>query len=342
MLLEPPDWWYRANGARDWRARALKPVSAIWGRVAARRIENSQPYRSRLPVICVGNFTAGGTGKTPLVMHLVEQLTARGERPVVLTRGFGARETGPLWVDAGRASARDVGDEPLLLASVAPVMLARDRRKGADAIEASGRDVSVIVMDDGLQNAALAKDLSIAVIDGTRGIGNGLVMPAGPLRAPLAFQLGLVDALVVNGETSDLGAEFPRFKGPVFKGTLEPTGDVDWLKGARVTAYCGIGNPQRFFATLIDHGATLVERVAFADHHPFAKSDAERLEATAIASKSCLVTTEKDWVRIPATDPAFKTLRDCSQVVPVRMTFEPQDQERLLGLVNERLARGRR
>ncbi len=341
MPLEPPEWWYLADGARDWRARALTPVSAIWGRVAARRIEKSRPYRSRLPVICVGNFTGGGTGKTPLVMHLVEQLTARGERPVVLTRGYGARETGPLWVDAGRATARDVGDEPLLLAGVAPVMLARNRRKGADAIEASGRDVSVIVMDDGLQNAALAKDLSIAVIDGPRGIGNGLVMPAGPLRAPLAFQLALADAIVINGETVKLGADVSAFKGPVFNGHLEPTGDVGWLKGARVTAYCGIGNPQRFFATLTAHGANVVERAAFPDHHAFSKADAERLEATALASKSCLVTTEKDWVRIPAADPAFKTLRECSRVVPVRMTFAPQDQERLIGLVNDRLARAR-
>ena len=200
MPFDEPGWWY---GADDRRARWLAPAARLWSRVAIARHARQHPYRSRLPVICIGNFTAGGTGKTPLALHIAALLKNAGENPVLLTRGYGGRLAGPLWVEPGRQDASDVGDEPLLLARTAPVMLARDRRRGALAIEAEENvggagPASVIVMDDGLQNPALAKDLAIALVDGMRGVGNGLVMPAGPLRAPLEFQLGLVDAIVVT------------------------------------------------------------------------------------------------------------------------------------------------
>ena len=200
MPFDEPGWWY---GADDRRARWLAPAARLWSRVAIARHARQHPYRSRLPVICIGNFTAGGTGKTPLALHIAALLKNAGENPVLLTRGYGGRLAGPLWVEPGRQDVSDVGDEPLLLARTAPVMLARDRRRGALAIEAEENvggagPASVIVMDDGLQNPALAKDLAIALVDGMRGVGNGLVMPAGPLRAPLEFQLGLVDAIVVT------------------------------------------------------------------------------------------------------------------------------------------------
>ena len=188
MRLDEPPWWYRDPPSGI--ATVLRPLAALYGWAAAARYWRATPYRSRLPVICVGNFTAGGTGKTPLVIHLCERLKAAGHEPVALTRGYGGRLSGPYWVNAKSDVARDVGDEALLLARAAPTLVARDRRAGAHAIETGPHPVTVIVMDDGLQNPGLAKDLTIAVVDGGRGFGNGLTMPAGPLRAPLAVPAG--------------------------------------------------------------------------------------------------------------------------------------------------------
>ncbi|MGE0857147.1 MAG: tetraacyldisaccharide 4'-kinase, partial [Hyphomicrobiaceae bacterium] len=196
MPLEEPSWWYEDETTAT--ARMLMPLARLYARAALRRLDHAQPYRSRLPVICIGNFTAGGTGKTPLTLHVARHLVHLGEQPAILTRGYGGKVSGAHWIDADRDRADVTGDEPLLLARAAPTLISRDRRAGAIAIEASGRDVSVIVMDDGLQNPALTKDLTIAIVDGTRGVGNGLVIPAGPLRAPLDRQLALADAILVN------------------------------------------------------------------------------------------------------------------------------------------------
>src|SRR6476661_643641 len=203
VRLDEPSWWYAPAPGR--LAMLLQPLGAIYGRVAEARYFRTTPYRSRLPVICIGNFTSGGTGKTPLAIHLCERLKAAGHEPAVLTRGYGGRLSGPYWVNAASDVARDVGDEALLLARAAPTLVARDRRAGAHAIEMGPHPVTVIVMDDGLQNPGLAKDLTIAVVDGGRGLGNGLTMPAGPLRAPLPFQLELTDAIVVNESSAATG-----------------------------------------------------------------------------------------------------------------------------------------
>jgi len=186
-------------------ATLLQPVAALYGWAATALYWRATPYRSRLPVICVGNFTVGGTGKTPLVLYLCERLKAAGHEPVAFTRGYGGRLSGPYWVNAKSDVARDVGDEALLLAKAVPTLVARDRRAGAQAIETGPHSVTVIVMDDGLQNPGLAKDLALAVVDGSVGLGNGRVMPAGPLRAPLAFQLELTDAIVVNERNAGEG-----------------------------------------------------------------------------------------------------------------------------------------
>ena len=245
MRLDEPAWWYREPPSGI--ATVLQPLAALYGWAATARYWRATPYRSRLPVVCVGNFTAGGTGKTPLVIHLCERLKAAGHEPVALTRGYGGRLSGPYWVNAKSDVARDVGDEALLLARAAPTLVARDRRAGAHAIETGPHPVTVIVMDDGLQNPGLAKDLTIAVVDGGRGLGNGLVMPAGPLRAPLQFQLELTDAIVVNGAEADAPvAEWlrHRFAGSVLRASLAPAESADWLKGARVVAWAGIGAPR--------------------------------------------------------------------------------------------------
>jgi len=314
-----PHWWYQSSGLIP---VALSPVAAIYGAVAARRLTSDNAYRSRLPVICVGNFTAGGSGKTPLTAMLLPMLLARGERPAVLTRGYGGRTHGPHWVDVVTDTAADVGDEPLLLARLAPTLVARDRRAGAHQIEDQGR-ATCIVMDDGLQNAALIKDLTIAVVDGARGIGNGYVIPAGPLRAPIASQGALVDAIVFNGLPHD-GLAFrlaEESAAPQMTARLEPAGDVAWLAGQKVVAFAGIGNPARFFALLERLGARIVEQVAYPDHAAFTDADAERLLALASKHGAQLVTTAKDHVRLSGSVKR-SALAHAAKPLPVAMSLE--------------------
>ena len=323
-------------------ASLLSPVGAVYGSVARMLYERSTPYRSRLPVICIGNFTAGGTGKTPLALYICNHLKQAGHEPVALTRGYGGSLEGPYWVNAGTDKARDVGDEALLLARVVPTQLARDRQQGARAIETGPHPATVIVMDDGLQNARLAKDLSIALVDGVRGIGNGMVIPAGPLRAPLDFQLELTDAVVVNEPvpgTGDRIAEWLRthFNGPVLRASTVPSEDAGWLKGLRVIAWAGIGSPQRFFAMLAHLGAEVVEAVAFRDHQSVQQADAERLLAQAEWHDATLVTTEKDHARMRGTAGLPARLAEASRVLPVKLAFENADAVRLASLLDSAL-----
>ncbi|MEQ1695305.1 MAG: tetraacyldisaccharide 4'-kinase [Hyphomicrobiaceae bacterium] len=335
-MLREPEWWYRAPGLT---ARALGPVAGLYGGVAARRLETSRGYRSKLPVICVGNFTAGGSGKTPFSAMLVQLLVARGERPVVLTRGYGGTMRGPHWVEGQRNMASEVGDEPLLLAAYAPVMVARDRRAGAQAIEASGK-ATVIVMDDGLQNGALVKDLGIAIVDGARGVGNGLVIPAGPLRVPLKFQGPLVQAIVFNGPAKAglaqaLAVDCPA---PQLTARLEPACDVAWLKGQRIVAFAGIGNPARFFDMLAGLGAVVVERVAFGDHAAFSDADAGRLLALAARHEARLITTSKDHVRLQGRA-RLDALAAATATLPVAMTLASEDRDALMRMLDRVLMR---
>ena len=314
-----PAWWYRPGGLTS---RALTPIARIFAAVAEARLASNAGYRSSLPVICVGNFTAGGSGKTPFTAMLAAHLIARGERPVVLTRGFGGRTVGPHWVAGDTDRAVMVGDEPLLLARVAPTLVARDRRAGACAIE-DANTASVIVMDDGLQNPALIKDLSIAIVDGARGIGNACVIPAGPLRAPLAAQGRLVDLIVFNGPFEPpLAAALSRASpAPQLTATLVPAGDVVWLRGQRIVAFAGIGNPARFFDHLTRLGADLADAVAFPDHAPYRPADADRLLAIAARHRTRLITTEKDAVRLQG-DPGLAVLCAVTATLPVRMELD--------------------
>ena len=343
MRLDEPSWWYREPPG-TMAASLLSPIGAVYGSVARVLYERGTPYRSRLPVICVGNFTAGGTGKTPLAIHICEHLKRAGHEPVALTRGYGGSLEGPYWVNAGTDQARDVGDEALLLARVAPTQLARNRQQGARAIETGPHPATVIVMDDGLQNPKLAKDLSIALVDGVRGIGNGMVIPAGPLRAPLDFQLELTDAVIVNEPTPGAGdrtAEWMRnhFNGPVLRATVVPIEDASWLKGLRVVAWAGIGSPQRFFAMLAHLGAEVIEAVAFRDHQSVQEADADRLLAQAEWHDATLITTEKDQARMRGATGVQARLAEASRVLPIGLKFEVADAVRLASLLDAALQR---
>jgi tetraacyldisaccharide 4'-kinase len=343
---DEPSWWYATDGEGMVQQTMLAPAAWLYGRLARRRFEKRQSYLSRLPIICIGNFTAGGTGKTPLAQAVAELMRQRGQRPVVLSRGYGGSVKEATVVDVSRHRAAEVGDEPLLLAQNLPVVIARDRRAGVQLIE-NGAVADAIIMDDGLQNPAVKKDLVIALVDGGRGVGNGAVIPAGPLRAPLDFQLGLADAIVVNGQGVLPGRERVvieelrrRFPGPVLEARVAALGDAAWVSGQSLFAYSGIGNPARFFSLLAQLGGQIVETRTFGDHHQFKEREARDLVAAAEAAGAQLVTTEKDWVRLSREGGALEALQHKTRALPIKLTFDEQDATRLSSLIEAAVRTG--
>jgi tetraacyldisaccharide 4'-kinase len=324
--MRAPAFW--AARTPSLAAQLLRPAAALYGAVAGWRMRRSGE-RAELPVICVGNFTVGGTGKTPAALALARLLAESGERPALLTRGYGGRLAGPVRVDPRTHGPADVGDEPLLLARVAPTVVSRDRPAGARACAEVG--ATAIVMDDGLQNPSLQKDLAFAVVDGAAGIGNGLCLPAGPLRAPLAAQWPLVDAVIVVGDGSAgdaMAREALAHGREVLRARLRP--DVDAaarLHGLRVLAFAGIGRPEKFFETLEGCGATVVEKRSFADHHPYSTGEVRALSGEAHDKGLLPVTTEKDLVRIAALGAG---LAEGIASLPVRLAFADEGALRAL------------
>ncbi len=321
-MREPAFWWHRAGLA----AALLAPIAAFYGAIAARRMAKVGA-RATLPLLCVGNFTLGGAGKTPAAMTLARLLQHAGEKPFCLSRGYGGTIPGPKQVDAHADHANEVGDEALLLARVAPTFVARDRVAGAQAAAAAG--ASLVIMDDGLQNAALIKDFTIAVVDGRRGIGNACVFPAGPLRAPLGAQLARTDVLLVVGEdggAADVIAA-ARSRGlPVWHGRLLPAaGAAAALKGRKVLAFAGIGDAQKFFSTAEESGFDVARRRAFPDHHRFTAEEAAALIMDAEHDGLALLTTEKDRARM-AGDPLLETLAARAHTLPVTLVLDSAEE----------------
>jgi len=320
-MHEPSFWWRRGS----LRAALLAPVASVYGAVAARRMARAGAHAG-VPVLCAGNFTLGGAGKTPLAMLLAAMLADRGERVFCLSRGYGGSLAGPKLVTQSDHAAL-VGDEPLMLARVAPTVIARDRAAGAALARAHG--ASVIVMDDGLQNASLAKDLTIAVVDGKRGIGNARVFPAGPLRAPLAAQLAATNALLLVGDGDgafDVVAAAQTRGLPVLHGRLVPeAASVTALQGRKVLAFAGIGDPEKFFATASEAGIDVVRRRAFADHHRFDVEEVAALIMEADENGLALLTTEKDRARMIG-DSVSETLAAQVHVLPVKMDVRETDE----------------
>ena len=300
-MREPAFW--RTDGGRGSGALAralLAPLGHLYAWSVARRLRRTVPVRANIPVICVGNLTVGGTGKTPVTQALLARLTEMGRTPAALSRGYGGALAGPDRVDPQSHTARETGDEPLLLARSALAWISRDRPAGAAAIAASGADI--IVMDDGHQNPSLAKDCSIVVVDGVAGWGAGTLFPAGPLREPVKAGLARADAAIVMTPGPDVTPDYARLgladlEIPVFHAWLAPTAPPP---AGPVVAFAGIGRPQKFFDALAAAGAQLAETADFPDHHPYSTGDINRLKALAEAHEARLVTTEKDWVRLDA------------------------------------------
>jgi tetraacyldisaccharide 4'-kinase len=282
--MRAPDFWKK----RGLPARLLAPLGALYGASVAFKARTSGPYVPNVGVVCVGNLTAGGSGKTPVAIAIAEALRAMGHRPYFLTRGYGGSERGPALASRGH-SADVMGDEALLLARTAPTIVARDRAAGARlAIE---KGATVLVMDDGHQNFALRKSLSLVVVDAETGFGNGFQIPAGPLREPVRQGLARADGVVLVG---DGDPDLQGFGGPVLRVHLGSESNA--FAAQTVFAFAGIGRPEKFLASLQEEGAIVTGSCFFADHHPY--SEDEILQLKAIAGETMLVTTEKDFVRL--------------------------------------------
>lgn len=299
--MRAPEFWTRQGLVPT----LLAPAALAYAAAGAMRRRFVVPWRAPVPVICVGNLIAGGAGKTPVALALGKRLAGWGLDVAYLTRGYGGDLAGPVAVDPARHDARAVGDEPLLLAAVARTWVARDRKAGIRHAVAEGADV--MVLDDGFQNPAVHKDLSLLVVDGGYGFGNRRVIPSGPLREPLPAGLARADAVILVGDDSSGAASAIGSRLPVLMARLVPDRAAMRLRERRVVAFAGIGRPGKFFGTLHEIGANVVEHYSFPDHHRYSKDEIMRLAEAAQAAGAIAVTTAKDFVRLPQSGRSFIT-----------------------------------
>ncbi len=281
----------------------------------------TKKYKARIPVICVGNVTVGGAGKTPVVLAITELLKQDGFKIAIASRGYKGNITNPTLVDKTRHTVNSVGDEPLMLARIAPTYIAAERNRAVQMAEKNG--ANIVIMDDGLQNPSVGKDVSLLVIDGKYGIGNGFIMPAGPLRESLAAGVMKSDAIILVGNDDEGVLKYPclqkKSAPPIIRAKLQPFGDLP-DKNKPYIAFAGIGNPDKFFATLAENGYNIVAAISFSDHYNYTDNDMNNLIHKAEAIGAELITTEKDEVRLPLF--ARKKVR----VLPVRIVWEDAAQ----------------
>jgi tetraacyldisaccharide 4'-kinase len=323
----PPFWW----GKADWRAWALWPFSAAYGAVAARRLHNAPREKMPAPVLCIGNLTVGGSGKTPVAIALARQASAMGLKPGFLSRGHGGAVSGhPHLVDADHDGARHVGDEPMLLARAAPVAVSRDRAAGARALLAQGCDF--LIMDDGFQSARIHIDYALIVVDARRGIGNGHIIPGGPMRAGLTEQMRHTDGVLKMGDgdgANPVLRQAARAGRAFFEARLRAA-PLAGIEGKACLAFAGIGDPGKFFDTVAALGAEVRVAKSFGDHHFYSEFDAQDLLSSADAQGLELVTTAKDAVRLDHAGGALQQLKERAKVVEVEAVFDIESAPRAI------------
>jgi len=333
-----PDFWWALGFSLA--GQLLRPAGWLYGLVAGRRLLKRPQMKSHLPVICIGNFVVGGTGKTPFAIELAYRLSEDGLRPGFLLRGYGGSKKGPLLVEGDTHNADEVGDEALLLTRYGPTVIAANRPSGARLLQ--GQPIDVIIMDDGFQNPALSKDLSLVLVDCATGFGNGKCLPAGPLRAPAAKQMLKADCLILVGEgdAAEPAVHLAGRKGlPILHAHLKPQPN-DGLEGRRLFAFAGIGRPQKFFATLKAQGYDVRKTRGFPDHHAYTQADVQALLTEAEEAGLALVTTAKDMARLETTSgELFHWIASSTEVLDVRMEIDNED--RLAGLIKEKLRKRR-
>jgi len=314
----PPFWWTKP----DWRAYALWPVSRLYGLIAGQRMRKKRRAEVPVPVVCVGNFTVGGAGKTPTAIAIARAAKARGLKPGFLSRGYGGSLDVTTVVDPHHHYARAVGDEPLLLAREALTVIARKRIKGARKLVEEG--VDLIIMDDGFQSAQLTFDYALLVIDTRRGIGNGHLVPSGPVRAPIAEQMRQASALLAIGDGSAadrLIRQAARAGKAIHSATLVTVGAED-LEGQVVMAWSGIADNEKFFRTVNETGAHLYVTRSFPDHHYLSDDEVAEILDHAEGLSYQLVTTSKDSVRLAGGHGRSEELKEKSRVIEVEIHFD--------------------
>jgi tetraacyldisaccharide 4'-kinase len=328
MVSEAPPFWWKKGDPRAW---LLSPASLIYGYFASRRMKNAKRAEVDVPVICVGNFTVGGAGKTPTVITLARAAKALGLKPGVLSRGYGGSMDRTTVVDADHHRAKDVGDEPLLIGRETLTVISRKRLEGARLLISEGADL--IIMDDGFQSAALRFDYALMVVDSIRGIGNGFLVPAGPVRAPTTLQLSHATALLKLGDGA--GADpFIRIAArsgkAVYEGSVEPVGDAGLIEGKRVLAFAGIADPKKFYRTVEKLGAEIAAKRSFGDHQHLTDDEIEDILSTAERKDLAIVTTAKDAVRLRGHHGRAQELAGKITVIDVEMAFDSPTTPRLI------------
>ncbi|MFN3934957.1 tetraacyldisaccharide 4'-kinase [Parvibaculum sp.] len=340
-MREPRFWYPEKRNSASLAAHLLTPAGYLYGLAGRIRHRSKKPERAAVPIICVGNITAGGAGKTPVAIAIASHLISKGEQVHFLTRGYGGREVGPIRVDPRHHGAEDVGDEPLLLAQLAPTWVAANRPEGAAAAVRGG--ARLIVMDDGFQNPSLIKDFSILVVDAATGIGNGRLIPAGPLRERLDDALARANAIVITGRghaADGIAARARARAVPVFNSIIRPPSSINLEPGPYV-AFAGIGRPEKFFRTLRDIGIEVADEISFPDHHVFSDRDARALLVRARELGAHLITTEKDAARLAHAATASPRARLAEAVVTLPVHALIADMDRLMVLLVDAVARAR-
>lgn len=329
-MINSPKFWYR----NDWLSKVLAliiyPLSIIWIIISFIKKKVSKTYRSRLKIICVGNLNIGGTGKTPFAIYTYKILKELGFNPVFLTRGYGGKEKGPIKVESTH-QYKDVGDEALLLNNIGPTIVSRDRSLGAKFIENHKYNYDVILMDDGLQNYQLEKNIKFLLVDKNLKFGNKLCVPAGPLREPINQRLKEIDSIILTGNNTDQDIGLRKISDyiSVFNSSIKIMQSSN-IKGNKFLAFCGLGNPDKFYETLEKGGYKVFLTKSFPDHHQYTEEEINHLILKAKNKNLTLITTAKDYVKI-------LDKKNEIQVLSIESSFNAKDELRFKAFLKEKL-----